>query len=76
LDRTEDVKTKSVALAVLFALWATTAVSHAANDAQQKIQRVVDANIRPAMAEYSIPGMAVGITIAGKAVLRNNVSIL
>jgi beta-lactamase class C len=53
-------------LAVLFLLCASTAISHAANGRQQEIKRVVDMNIRPMMAKYGIPGMAVGITVAGK----------
>jgi beta-lactamase class C len=53
-------------LAVLFLLCATTAISHAVNDRQQEVKRVVDRIIRPMMAKYGIPGMAVGITVAGK----------
>jgi beta-lactamase class C len=54
------------ALAVLFVLCATTAVSHAANDRQAKIKRTVDMAIRPLITKYGIPGMAVGVTVAGK----------
>ncbi len=57
---------KRLSLAVLFDLCATPAVGHSANDLQQKIKSSVDMNIRPVMAEYGIPGMAVGITVAGK----------
>ena len=59
-------RSKRVALAVLLVLCATTAVVHAANDTQQKIKQAVDASIRPIMAKYGIPGMAVGLTVAGK----------
>ena len=59
-------RVKRLAFAVLFVLCATTAVSHAANDLQQKIKRAVDTNVRPVMAKYGVPGMAVGITVAGK----------
>ena len=54
------------AFAVLFVLCATNAFSYAANDPQKKIQSAVDANLRPVMAKYGIPGMAVGVTVAGK----------
>jgi beta-lactamase class C len=59
-------RTMHLAAAVLFVLCATTAVSHAANDRQQKIKSAVDMAIRPVMAKYGIPGMAVGVTVAGK----------
>ena len=59
-------RAKRLAAAVLFVLCATTAVSHAADNTQQKIKTAVDAAIRPVMAKYGIPGMAVGITVAGK----------
>jgi beta-lactamase class C len=54
------------ALAVFVVACATTAVSHATDGTQQKIKSLVDANIRPVMENYGIPGMAVGITVAGK----------
>jgi beta-lactamase class C len=60
------IRTKHLAAAVLFVLCATTAVSHATDDPQQKIKRAVDTAIQPVMAKYGIPGMAVGITVAGK----------
>ena len=34
---------------------------------QDRIKSAVDTAIRPVMAKYSIPGMAVGITVAGKS---------
>jgi beta-lactamase class C len=68
LEKTEDMKTraKSLAAAVLFGICATTAVGHAADDLQHRIKSAVDLAIRPVMAKYSIPGVAVGITVAGK----------
>ena len=57
---------KRLAPAILFVLCATTAVSHAADTTQQKIKNTVAAAIQPVMAKYGIPGMAVGITVAGK----------
>ncbi|MGH8128588.1 MAG: serine hydrolase, partial [Gammaproteobacteria bacterium] len=56
----------SLMAAVLFALCATTAVSHAASDRTGGIRSTVDRAIRPVMAKYSIPGMAVGIIAGSK----------
>lgn len=56
----------SVAAVVLFFLCVTTAVSHAADNLQHRIKSAVDMAIQPVMAKYGIPGMAVGITVAGK----------
>jgi beta-lactamase class C len=61
-----NTRVKRFAFAAFFVLFAITTVSQAANDAQQKIQSAVDTAIRPVMEKYSIPGMAVGITVAGK----------
>jgi beta-lactamase class C len=61
-----NTKVKRFASAILFVLFAATAVSQAADVTQQKIKSTVDAAIRPVMAKYGIPGMAVGITVAGK----------
>lgn len=57
---------KRPAFPVLLSLCVTAAVSHAANNTQQQIKSAVDTAIRPMMAKYGIPGMAVGITVAGK----------
>lgn len=46
--------------------FATTAVSRGDGESQGSIQRVVDGVIQPLMAKDAIPGMAVGITVAGK----------
>jgi len=59
-------RAKSLAEAVLFVICTTTAVGHAADDLQHGIKSAVDKAIRPVMAKYSIPGVAVGITVAGK----------
>ncbi|HUA97805.1 MAG TPA: class C beta-lactamase [Terracidiphilus sp.] len=59
-------RAKSLSAAVLFVIYAATAVSHAADDPRRRIKTAVDMAIRPVMAKYSIPGMAVGITVAGK----------
>ena len=43
--------------------------SAAADDAT--VRRIVDAAIRPMMAEHGLPGMAVGVTVNGKAYVFN-----
>ncbi|MBK5120274.1 beta-lactamase [Burkholderia sp. R-69980] len=48
-------------IAISFFALATTAVSHAADDEQSRIRSVVNRAIQPVMADYGIPGMAVGI---------------
>lgn len=62
---------KRFVLAMFFVLCATTAVCHAADKSQEKIKGLVDTNIRPLMAKYNIPGMAVGITVDGKTYVFN-----
>ncbi len=59
-------RAKSLAAAVLIVIYATTAVGHAADDLQHRIKSAVDMAIRPVMAKYRIPGVAVGITVADK----------
>ncbi|MFZ0517909.1 MAG: serine hydrolase, partial [Acidobacteriaceae bacterium] len=61
------IKVKRPLLAIFFLLCAITAVSHAADVTQQQIKTTVDAAVQPVMAKYGIPGMAVGITVAGKS---------
>ena len=56
----------SLAVMVCFAIGVTTSVSHAADDPQNTIRNLVDTTIRPVMARNGIPGMAVGIAVAGK----------
>ncbi len=58
-------RARNLAAAVLFVIYATTAVSHAADDPQNRIKTLVGMAIRPVMAKYNIPGLAVGITVAG-----------
>jgi beta-lactamase class C len=64
-------RAKSLAAAVLFVICATAVVSHAADDPQPRIKSAVDMAIRPVMTKYSIPGVAVGITVAGKSYVFN-----
>src|SRR5437588_1219231 len=66
LEETEAMKTraKSLAAAVFFVICATTA-GGAADDLQHRTKSAVDMAVRPVMAKYSIPGVAVGITVAG-----------
>jgi beta-lactamase class C len=59
-------RARSLAAAVLFVICATTSVGHADDDLQHRVKSTVDMAIRPVMAKYSIPGVAVGITAAGK----------
>ena len=49
LEKAEDMKSraKSLAAAVLFVIYAATAVSHAAHDLRHKIKSAVDMAIRP-----------------------------
>jgi beta-lactamase class C len=51
--------------AVFFSLCATAAISPA-GDVQNRISRAVDAAIRPVVSKYGIPGVAVGVTVAGQ----------
>ena len=55
----------TLAASCLFA----THASAAADDAT--VRSIVDAAIRPMMAEHSLPGMAVGVTVNGKAYVFN-----
>jgi beta-lactamase class C len=57
--------------AVFFAACTTTAASHAADDTQSKVESTVGAALRPVMQKYGIPGMAVGVAVAGKTYLFN-----
>ena len=62
--------------ATLFARTAVAAscllpVSAWALDDTARIRAIVDAAIRPVMAEHDVPGLAVGVTVAGRAYVFN-----
>ena len=57
---------KGLVAAILFAVCAISAIGYTADDAPDRIESAVNAAIRPVMAKYNIPGMAVGVTVAGK----------
>jgi beta-lactamase class C len=59
-------KIKSAAIAVLCASALLPANSHAAGDRRAVVERVVAQAIRPVMARYGVPGMAVGIVTNGQ----------
>src|SRR5260370_35883094 len=65
---------KRIVAAVLFAICATTTVSHAADDLQERVKSAADTAIRPVMAKDRIPGMAVAITVAGKTYVFSHVA--
>ena len=46
-------------------------VSCRAADNSAKIRAIVDAAVRPVIAEYDLPGVAVGVTVGGKAYVFN-----
>jgi len=56
---------------VLFGIWVSTVRSSAADDQQGTIKSVVDRAVQPVMLSYSIAGMAVGLTIAGRPYIFN-----
>ena len=58
-----------LALAALSACFAASS-SHAADDAA-RLRAIVDQAVRPVIAEYDLPGLAVGITVDGKASFFN-----
>jgi beta-lactamase class C len=55
-----------LAAAVLFLICGIPSAGRAADGTQSAMQRLVDTAIQPVMASYGIPGMAVGVTVAGK----------
>src|SRR6185437_13557205 len=57
--------------ALSFGLFATAAIAKAADDPQASLRGVVDAAVRPIIEKYRIPGMSVGITVAGKFYVFN-----
>lgn len=54
-----------IIVAVVFAICAVP-LSHAAGDAQDRVKRAADSSILPLMSKERIPGMAVGVALAGK----------
>ena len=56
---------------LLCALFSIPTTSHAADGSPDRIRSAVDNAVRPMMAKEHIPGMAVGITIAGKSWVFN-----
>lgn len=61
----------SVSRSVFAVLCATFSLTSSAADDSARIRAVVDAAIRPLMAEHDVPGMAVAITIDGKPTYLN-----
>jgi beta-lactamase class C len=64
----EEMQSRAISrvAVVFFAACATIAISHTADEPQNRIETAVDMAIPPVMAKYNIPGMAVGIIVAGK----------
>lgn len=59
-------------MATIFCAMSTIPVaSYAAEEPQDRIRKVVDDAVHPVMAKDNIPGMAVGITVAGKTWVFN-----
>ncbi len=63
--------TVAIMAAILCAKCAAPAVSHAADEPLSRIRGAVDDAIRPVMVSDEIPGMAVGILVAGKPYVFN-----
>ncbi len=58
--------TRSLMMAAAFSLSAVATSSHAADNAQGRLERVVSETIRPLMAKYDVAGMAVGVIVDGE----------
>jgi beta-lactamase class C len=56
-----------VLTAVLCATCTSTTISHSADGRQEYVKSVVDTAIQPVMKQYGIPGMAVGLIVAGRS---------
>jgi hypothetical protein len=56
---------------VLLAMWAPSVLSAAADNQPDPIKSIVDRAVQPVMLNYSIAGMAVGLTFAGKQHIFN-----
>jgi beta-lactamase class C len=52
-------------------MWAPSVLSAPADDQQDQIKSTVDRAVQPVMLNYSIAGMAVGLSIAGKQYIFN-----
>jgi beta-lactamase class C len=61
-----ELKATSLVAVTIFAACANAAVSHAADNLQDKVRSQVDSAVQPMMARDGIPGMAVAVTIAGE----------
>jgi len=60
-------KTLSILTLVLFATCVFAVIGHAADDRHDAVKSIADMAVQPVMRKYNIPGMAVGITVGGKA---------
>lgn len=60
-----NLKTVRLTATVALLSCAIPSVSHAAQNRRDRVKAVVDRQIRPLMAKYNIPGMAVGIVDEG-----------
>jgi beta-lactamase class C len=70
--RTKISFCKSIVIGnVLLAMWAPSVLSAAADDQQDQIKSTVDRAVQPVMLNYSIAGMAVGLTVASKQYIFN-----
>ncbi|MGA7130377.1 MAG: hypothetical protein WBZ19_28955, partial [Chthoniobacterales bacterium] len=65
-------RTKSIVRGnVLLATWLSSVLSAAADNRPDPIKSIVDRAVQPVMLNYSIAGMAVGLTVAGKQYIFN-----
>jgi len=70
--RTKIGLRKSIIIgSVIFVAWVSAVPSPAADDPQAKIKGMVDRAVQPVMLNFSIAGMAVGLTISGKQYVFN-----
>jgi len=53
--------------AVLVAACASTLLGHAVAEPREDVKGIVDMAIRPVMDKYGVPGMAVGVAVAGRS---------
>jgi CubicO group peptidase (beta-lactamase class C family) len=56
---------------IIFTAWASAITSSPTPGHQDKLESIVDRAVQPVMLNYSIAGMAVGLTITGKQYLFN-----